>query len=114
MKRFWMSVLVLMLSLQMGLASAHICAEEMPPGAHGAVAAQQHVADEPVPLTVATLAFVDACCTGSVCHEIHNAVDHAAHPLVLLAHSDVLIQSHTRLAQGNFTVRHERPNWSAA
>ncbi len=115
MKRFWLSLLVLVLSLQMGLATAHVCTDDLPAAASSQVQVASETAEgaEETQLS-ATNPLADTCCSGNVCHELHNAIDLAPAQLVLPRNTGLLVQSEARLAQGNFAVRHERPQWSAA
>lgn len=119
MKRFWLSLLVFVLSLQTSWAAVHFCDGELAALTASASIAQpsahDHATTEKQTDKKGAQALADACCSAAHgCHGLHNLMAQAPYQVPTVSTPDIAAPTDHRLAQRQFADRHERPQWFAA
>ena len=110
MRRFWLLLLAFVMPLQMSWAAVHLC-DETPVSA----SAYAHAAEEPQTESKAKAVAADACCVGAHgCHGLHSLMSQSDQCGVFPASAGAFLESDHMMAARNFSVRHERPQWTAA
>lgn len=116
-KRHFLILLVMLLSLQMSWAAAHVCDDVV--GAASYVQPVQSSADEHA-LDTAKVAVdkthaADTCCgTGHGCHGLHSLMVGESSQGCLADRAHAMYGPDSQLTDGAPSARHERPKWPAA
>ena len=115
MKRVLHLLLILVLTLWLGVAAAHVCAGELPAGPASQGQSISESASVPVDAAQSSMAgLLGGTCCGGICHELSHVIVFTPIPMVLRIGAGALNSPDLRLAQSNIAVRHERPQWADA
>lgn len=118
-RKFWLSLLLFVLPLQMSWAATHICLEPIKP-AHGVTAAQVAEAHEAAASAEqdrndAGKSTADVCCVAAHgCHGLHSMMGADAAVPQFLKQSQHAATPPPALCGFDAIARIDRPQWSAA